>query len=201
MKFKTKQELFWIGKFGNQYIKRNNKTNRMLTIGKNLLKNNVKANSVIELGANIGSNLDAIKKIYPSASILGIEINKKAYKILKNKHSSINESILDFKIKKKFDLVIIAGVLIHQNPNYLKRIYKSMYSLTKKYIYISEYFNPEPVTVKYHGNKDRLFKRDFAKELWKLYPKLKLINYGFEWKEDPKLKNVSDNSNWFLFKK
>ncbi len=201
MKFKTEQELFWVGSFGDQYIKRNNNTNRMLTIGKNLLTNNVKVNNVIELGANTGSNLDTIKKVYPNTSILGVEINKKAYKILKNKHKSVNKSILDFKTKKKFDLVIVAGVLIHQNPNYLKKIYQNMYRLSRKYIYISEYFNPEPVTVEYHKNQDRLFKRDFAKELWKLYPKLKLINYGFEWKEDPNLKNVSDNSNWFLFKK
>ena len=90
MKFKTEQELFWVGSFGNQYIKRNDNTNRMLTIGKNLLTNNVKVNNVIELGANTGSNLDTIKKIYPNTSVLGVEINKKAYKILKNKHNSVN---------------------------------------------------------------------------------------------------------------
>ena len=62
-KFKTEQELFWRGDFGDKYIKRNIKSNRELTIGKNLLSNNVKIHSAIELGANIGLNLDAIKKI------------------------------------------------------------------------------------------------------------------------------------------
>ena len=55
--------------------------------------------------------------------------------------------------------------------------------------------------IKYRNNNDKLFKRDFAKELWIKFPKLKLIDYGFHWKEDPKLKNSCDNTNWFLFQK
>ena len=200
-KFKTEQELFWRGDFGDKYIKRNIKSNRELTIGKNLLSNNVKIHSAIELGANIGLNLDTIKSIYPQCTTLGIEINKKAYSTLKKKHKAVNKSFLNFNSKKKFDLVIVAGVLIHLNPDYLKKIYKIICKLSKKYIYISEYFNPVPVTIKYRGHQGRLFKRDFAKELWNLNPKLKLLNYGFEWKEDPKLKNMSDNTNWFLFQK
>ena len=102
---------------------------------------------------------------------------------------------------KKFDLVFTSGVLIHQNPKYLNKIYKKIYSLSKKYIYIQEYFSPDPVVIKYRNHKDKLFKRDFAKDLINLFPDLKLIDYGFYWKEDPKLKGNCDNSNWFLFKK
>ena len=102
-------------------------------------------------------------------------------------------------VKKNFDLVFCCGVLIHQNPKYLKKFYSQIYSLSNKYIYISEYFNPTPVMIDYKGNKDKLFKRDFAKELWKMFPNLSIIDYGFNWKEDP-LKEC-DNSNWFLFKK
>ena len=68
-------------------------------------------------------------------------------------------------------------------------------------IYMNEYFNPTPVEVDYHGHKGKLFKRDFAKELWKKFPNLKLINYGFHWKEDPYQKDNYDNANWFLFEK
>ena len=69
------------------------------------------------------------------------------------------------------------------------------------YIYLSEYFNPTPVTIKYRNNDEKLFKRDFAKELWIKFPKLKLIDYGFHWKEEPRLKSNTDSSNWFLFQK
>ena len=101
-----------------------------------------------------------------------------------------------------FDLVILSLVLIHQNPRFLKPIYEKIYNLSKKYIYIAEYFNPTPVTVEYRGHKNKLFKRDFAKEIWNKFPKLKLINYGFHWSEDPFFeKNTCDNETWFLFKK
>ena len=34
-----------------------------------------------------------------------------------------------------------------------------------------------------------------------MFPKLRLINYRFNWKKDPQLKNRCDNNNWFLFSK
>ena len=63
---------------------------------------------------------------------------------------------------------------------------------------MEEYFNPTPVSVTYRKNKNKLFKRDFAKEIMKKY-NLKLIDYGFLWSEDKKVE--ADNTNWFLFKK
>ena len=202
MKFsKTDQEIFWETDFGNKYVKRNRKADRILAIGKDLIKNNVLINDALELGANIGFNLDAIKKIYPDVKTYGVEINKSAFDIGKKKHTYYNKSILSFKSKKKYDLVFSFAVLIHQNPKHLNAYYVKLYSLSKKYIYLSEYFNPIPVMIKYRNNNDKLFKRDFAKELWIKFPKLKLIDYGFHWKEDPKLKNSCDNTNWFLFQK
>lgn len=198
----TEQEKFWKDKFGKEYISRNKLVNKFQFIGKNLINNKIKIKSAIELGSNIGLNLDAIKKIYPRIKTFGVEINNHAFNILKKKHLASNCSILEFIVKEKFDLVITLGVLIHQNPKTLNQIYEKIYELTKKYIYISEYFNPTPVVVTYRGNKNKLFKRDFAKEIWMKYPKLKLINYGFHWSEDPSFeRNTCDNENWFLFKK
>lgn len=198
----TSQENFWKQEFGNKYILRNSKTlNRFNVIGKDLIENKVKINSAIEIGCNIGLNLKIIKKIYPNARIEGIEINQKAYLECKKNFKCYNNSIYNFKIFKQFDIVICSGVLIHQNPKKLNKFYNKMYNLSRKYIYINEYFNPTPVKINYRGFKDKLFKRDFAKEFWKLNPKMKLINYGFHWAEDPKKKNSGDNSNWFLFKK
>ena len=76
-----------------------------------------------------------------------------------------------------------------------------MYNLTKKYIYISEYFNPKPVEVLYHNERKRLYKRDFAKEIWKMYPKLKLVNYGFQWRQDPFFLVVAMIRIGFYFRK
>lgn len=195
------QEKFWKGKFGDKYLKRNVIQNRHLVIGKDLLDNKISISSAVELGPNIGLNLDGLKRVYPEIKTFGVEINKKAFNILKKKHSCVNKSILNFKSKKKYDLVLITGVLMHQDPKNLKKIYKTMYHLTKKYIYISEYFNPKPVEVLYHNERKRLYKRDFAKEIWKMYPKLKLINYGFQWRQDPFFLGGCDDTNWFLFSK
>ena len=156
------QEKFWKGKFGDNYINRNQISNRHLVIGKDLIDNRIEIKSAVELGPNIGLNLDGLKRIFPNLDTFGVEINKKAYSILKKKHKCVNKSIVNFKSKKKFDLVLITGVLMHQNPKNLKKIYKNMYSLAKKYIYISEYFNPKPVEIQYHNEGKRLFKRDFA---------------------------------------
>jgi len=201
MKYKTEQENFWHGDFGSKYIKRNIDYNRISTIGKDLLENKIMIKSVIELGSNMGLNLDALKKIYPNLKTFGVEINRDAFKILKKKHKSANKSFIDFNTKNKFDLVLASGVLIHQNPAELKKVYKKLYNFTSDYIYINEYFNPTPIEVNYHGHKKKLFKRDFAKELWGMYPKLKLVNYGFHWKEDPFQKGNYDNANWFIFRK
>ena len=201
-KYKTEQEKFWSAKFGDAYTNRNLKINKFKLIGKNLINNDVKIKNAIELGANIGLNLDAIKKIYPNSKTYGVEINYNAFKILKKKHSAVNSSIIEFNTNCKFDLVILSLVLIHQNPIFLNKIYKKIYQLSSKYIYIAEYFNPTPVALNYRGHKQKLFKRDFAKELWKKFPNMRLINYGFHWSEDPFFeKNTCDNETWFLFEK
>ena len=78
---KTEQEIFWETDFGNKYVKRNLKSDRIFTIGKNLVNNKVFINEVLELGANVGLNLDAIKRVYPDVKTYGVEINKLAYNI------------------------------------------------------------------------------------------------------------------------
>ena len=89
--------------------------------------------------------------------------------------------------------------LIHIHPKNLNKVYSKIFQTSKKFIYIEEYFNPEPIEINYRNNTNVLFKRDFAKELLKKYS-LKLINHGFNWKYDPKKPHL-DNTNWYLFKK
>ena len=200
---KTEQEKFWNSSFGNKYTQRTVENKFFTTRVKmwsDILSHANDIKSVFEIGSNMGRNMDVInfflnKKI----STNGIDINKKAVILAnKNKHKVRNISVLDYSPKKKFDMSISCGVMIHINPNYLNKVYEVLYKSSKKYILISEYFNPKPVTVKYRGHTDRLFKRDFAKEIQKKY-KLKLIDYKFMWSND----NIypCDDTTWFLFKK
>lgn len=208
----NKLDKFWSGEFGNNYIHRNNNP---LMIKDNIeifkrcfLKNKIKIRSVLEYGSNIGINLIALKKIYKKLDISAVEINRKACEILsKNiKEAKIfNESILSFNknntnLDNKFDLVFTKTVLIHIDPKILFATYDALYKKSKKYIYIAEYYNPIPMTIKYRGYNNKLFKRDFAGDLLKKYKKLKLIDYGFIYSNDRKFHDP-DNFNWFLFKK
>lgn len=205
MKYKTEQEKFWAGKFGDNYISRNN--------GRKLLASNINffikalnkadyLNSCIEFGANIGMNLEALDLLYPKINLSGVEINSEAYQQLKkitgiqNAH---NESIFDYKTKYKYDLCLIKGVLIHINPEMLNIVYNQLFTISNKYILIAEYYNRTPVSISYRGHDDKLFKRDFAGEFLDSFPNTSLVDYGFIYHRD----NIfpQDDISWFLIKK
>lgn len=97
------------------------------------------------------------------------------------------------------DLSIASGVLIHINPASLNTAYELLHALSKRFILISEYFNPVPIAIPYRGHENLLFKRDFANELWTQYPSLRLVDYGFIWSKDPVA--PKDDTTWFLFEK
>ena len=203
--FKTDQENFWAENFGTEYIERNR--------GAQLLASNLnffskafakagKINSCLEFGANIGMNLKALKLLYPNIELSGIEINKQASEQLGNliePKNVYNSSIFDFEVKKKSDITLIKGVLIHINPDMLQLVYQKLYDASSKYILIAEYYNPSPVTIKYRGHEDRLFKRDFAGEFLEKYPDSVLIDYGFSYRNDPVF--PQDDITWFLIQK
>jgi spore coat polysaccharide biosynthesis protein SpsF len=201
----NEQEKFWNGNFGNRYINRN-KSKKIIRNNffffKKIFSNRFKIKSLIEFGPNIGLNLLALKKIFKLKFITAVEINKKAcLKIRKIKNVNIlNKAIIDFSPVKTFDMVLLKGVLIHSNPDQLKKIYEIIYKSCKVsgYILIAEYYSPKPVKLMYRGFKNKLFKRDFAGEFLNNYKKTKLIDYGFVYHKD---KYPQDDINWFLIKK
>ena len=196
----TIQEKFWKGDFGDKYSRRNKRFKKNYL--RKIIQKKIKIKSVFEIGTNVGNNLDIIKKINKNIITRGVEINRFAFdKAISKGHHVTNGSILKLKYnsKLKSDLTISHGVLIHINPKDLKKVYKKLYDFSKKYILISEYFNDYPVTIKYRGHKNLLFKRDFAKEIKEIY-KLKIVDYGFIWDEDKRY-NSPNNFNWFLLKK
>ena len=89
--------------------------------------------------------------------------------------------------------------MIHINPNQLEKVYRNLYNLSCKYILVNEYFSTNPEEIVYRNESERLWKRDFAKELISFYPDLELIKYGFSWRHDKN--RLGDDTNWFLFKK
>ena len=204
-KFKTPQEEFWAGNFGDDYSDRN--------VGEAWIASNValfsrilskcdNVKSVIEFGANIGLNLRALRTLLPASQLSAIEINATAAKQLSEwgqLSDLYHQSILDFSSDKSWDMALIKGVLIHINPEQLPGVYEALYRASRRYIVVAEYYNPSPVEVNYRGHAGRLFKRDFAGELLEKYPDLHLVDYGFVWRRDPLF--PQDDCTWFLLEK
>ena len=203
-RFKTEQEVFWSGEFGDNYIDRN-RSKELLSANTSLfasiLSSSGKIDSILELGCNIGMNLESIKSLLPEVKLSGIEINKKAISKIKNLEQIevFHDSILEIEMDRSFDLTLIKTVLIHINPEELDKVYSRLYKFSNKYICIAEYYSPSPVEVNYRGHSDKLFKRDFAGELMRKYPDLDLIDYGFIYHNDPVF--PQDDINWFLLMK
>ena len=205
MKYNS-QENFWKGSFGKEYVIRNN--------NKEIIKNNIfffkkifhnrilNIKNLIEFGPNIGLNILAIKKIFNLNFITGVEINSLAcLKLSKIKNVEvIKSSVLKFIPKKKYDLVLVKGLLIHINPKQLKKFYEIIYQSCKNngYILFAEYYSPRPVKLNYRGKKDKLFKRDFAGEFISTFKDIRIKSYGFVYHKD---KYPQDDLNWFLMKK
>jgi len=204
MNFKTQQEGFWAGEFGDSYIQRNKSEDYLaanIALFAEILKSTNNIRSAIEFGSNVGLSLKAINQLMPKILLSAIEINVNAVKELKkiNNLEVFNTSILEFTPTKIFDFVLIKGVLIHIDPKELQNVYKTLYDTSSKYICIAEYYNPTPVELDYRGHSGRLFKRDFAGEMLDKFPDLRLVNYGFFYHRDYNFPH--DDTNWFLLEK
>lgn len=203
-KYKTEQEKFWAEKFGTEYIERNRSTdilNQNIFLFSRILAKMENIKSVIEYGANIGLNLRALRALIPGLELSAVEINKDAVKELKEIEGIkvFNESILEFKIDKPRDFVLVKTVLIHLNPGMLNQVYELLHESSRRYICIAEFYNPTPVEVDYRGFSEKLFKRDFAGEMLDKYDDLKLIDYGFCYHRDMHFPKT--DVTWFLMEK
>lgn len=199
--YKTEQEEFWAGEFGDDYTERN--TGSQLIAGNialfaSIIARTRQVKSILEFGANRGLNLLALRNLLPAAELSAVEINPKAVKELETiRNLNIyRQSMLDFSIDYKRDLVLSKGLLIHIAPEMLPRAYEVLFESSCRYICLAEYYNPRPVEIKYRGNKGKLFKRDFAGEMMDRYPDLALLDYGFIYHRDYNF--AQDDMTWFV---
>lgn len=203
--YATPQESFWAGQFGSEYIGRNDSSQLLaanLSFFTKALKQAGRISSCIEFGANIGMNLKALQLLYPGIALRGVEINPDAAKQLRmliGEENVYEGSIFNYPAVDMVDLALIKGVLIHINPDMLPAVYEKLYTASRRFILVCEYYNPSPVAISYRGHADRLFKRDFAGEMMDKYPDLALVDYGFSYRRDPAF--PQDDITWFLMEK
>jgi pseudaminic acid biosynthesis-associated methylase len=205
--FRTEQETFWAGDFGNAYIDRNEDSPttlaaNLLFFAKALERLQPGPTSIIELGANIGLNLRALKLLYPHASRTAVEINQQAAERLRRDHAAdevVHDSILNFTPIEKYDLALIKGVMIHLNPEMLPAVYRKLAECATRHVLIAEYYNRRPETVVYRGHQAKLFRRDFGGEFMDACPEFECVDYGFSYHRDPR--EQQDDLTWFLFRR
>lgn len=203
--YQTQQEDFWAGGFGDQYSTRNSDAQLVsanLEFFKRALRQIQPPRSCLEFGANIGQNLKALRELYPECRLQAIEINQIAAASLANwlgEENVFHVPISQFDSQVRCELVVSKGLLIHIAPEQLPLVYERLYRATERYVLIAEYYNPTPVSQRYRGHEERLFKRDFAGELLDLFPDLRLRDYGFSYHRDPIA--PQDDLTWFLLER
>lgn len=156
----------------------------------------------LECGSNIGRNVKTLSRVLPNARASVIEINPEALKICKMNNKIESEflgSIKDATFSTRFDLVFTCGVLIHINPEDLKFTLTNIFKFSKKYVVVAEYFNRTPVTIKYRGEDEKLFKRDWGKFVLDNFD-TELVDYGFLWGHQYDAAGFDDITYW-VFRK
>lgn len=203
-----RQVEFWRGDFGNAYTNRNNLkpdlARARVAMWASILRHTISKPpaSILEVGANIGINLRAMRTL-TSARLLALEPNDKARTILVE-----DDVVAAADVKAGIasaidwpdgaaDLVFTSGVLIHIHPDQLHASMREIHRCAARWVLSVEYFADRPTEVAYRGNDDVLFKRDFGAEWLQLFPTLRPVAYGFEWKQVTGL----DNLTWWLFEK
>lgn len=206
MSYRTEQEAFWAGEFGEAYRERCALSDDLVAARTacmaRMLKQAGPVASAFEVGCNIGLNLVAMKRVSPATKLEAIEINAHSAQAANELGIARVEtgSVIGYQPEKTYDLSMICGVLIHLNPEVLPDVYDTLFKLSHRHILLFEYYNPTPVEVTYRGHEARLFKRDFAGEMLDRFKhRLKLVDYGFFYHRDPISR--SDDGTFFLLEK
>lgn len=200
----NEQELAWAGEHGNDYNHRSpgdEEANLHLFARIWRWRTSDVPRTILELGAGTGANVRVLERLFPAAQITAVELNREACEELQRttaRAGVVNASVLDWQPVGRFDLVLTKGLLIHIPPFELERVYRLAFEASKRWILICEYYNPIPMSVRYRGRDDLLWKRDFAGEMLALFPTLKLADYGFVYRRDP---HPQDDLTWFLLEK
>lgn len=132
--------------------------------------------SILEIGANCGPNLYLASKIFPSAKLVGIDINKKAIEIgreLFKKEGILNVELLSGKADilsrfkdNSFDVVFTDATLIYIGPEKIEKIIKEMVRVAGKGIILLE--QHEEIVKGFGSYEYGLYRRNY-KELFKLF--------------------------------
>lgn len=211
----SETEEFWRGEFGTDYQRRNRGEpliannmkffRRILEPTEWLVDNRYWKPSVIEFGAGVGLNLIALQRLgFDPRRMKAVEINHDACDELRRIEGLTVEerSMFENGSFGEWDMVLSSGFLIHISPEELGEAYQILYQSCKSggCLVICEYFAATPTPVRYRGHENRLWRRNYGKDLLDRFGDLSLLSYDFVADIDPVCPR--DNMNiWILRKK
>jgi pseudaminic acid biosynthesis-associated methylase len=187
----TQQIDFWKGDFGKEYTDRNSRNNEdwdnfykntwgktKIEMNQDFIGNLDKNIRILEVGCNTGMQLNGLQRM-GYTNLFGVELQPYAVEKAKEYTRGINllcGSGFDLPFKNDyFDVVCTNGVLIHIAPHDLPKIMGEMYRCSSRYIWGFEYYAPETTAIDYRGNKNYLWKADYAALFMKQFPDLKPV--------------------------
>jgi len=187
----TDQIQQWSSEFGKEYTERNPHTIEVMDelyekqfgltrteLNLTFLDNFARSIKILEVGSNVGAQLHGLQSI-GFKSLYGIELQPYAVEVSKQNTKNINliqGSALDIPFKDSyFDLVFTSGVLIHINPDDIDLAIREVYRCTNEYIWGFEYYADKYSEIPYRGQRNLLWKANFAKLYIDKFTDLELV--------------------------
>ena len=187
----TEQMEKWAGQFGKEYTDRNAlsleemealyKRNYGVTrteLNERFLQGLDPSIRILEVGSNIGNQLLCLQRMGFS-DLYGIEVQSYAVELSKSRTKRINiieGSAFDIPYKDSyFDLVFTSGVLIHISPSDISMAMREIHRCTRKFIWGFEYYAENYTEIAYRGQRNLLWKADFARLYLDQFADLELV--------------------------
>jgi pseudaminic acid biosynthesis-associated methylase len=171
-------ESLWGGRFGDDYIERNQKASEGRAPFWNDILSKYPAQRVLEVGCNVGANLRWIAQKISPRDVYGLDINENAVREVRRQFPGINvlwSPARDIAFRDGwFELVFTAGVLIHQPEESLRAVMREIVRCSRRWVLCMEYFAERTVEVPYRGQAGALFKRDYGAIYRDEFPSLAL---------------------------
>jgi len=187
----TEQMQKWAGQFGKDYTDRNalsleemetlyerNYGQTRTELNERFLKGIDRSIRILEVGSNVGNQLLCLQRMGFN-NLYGIELQSYAVELSKSRTRRINiieGSAFDIPYKDGyFDLVFTSGVLIHVSPSDIALVVREIHRCTREYVWGFEYYADNYTEIPYRGQRNLLWKADFARLYLDQFGDLELV--------------------------
>lgn len=166
---------------GDKYFDRDGHQENSFILDAIKLLNPLPNHNIFEIGCGSGATLRSLKTKYRS-NVSGIDTSKRAIEFAKKKFKLKNvktDTFLNFKPKKKYDIVINGGFLYVTPDNLINKTLRKIFKIMKSnsYFIFWDYDTPYSYTNEWKYNKKvKSYKRDYLKLINSLDMKLYLLS-------------------------